>query len=58
MGTGWAPFRGGPVSYLDNEGAKNVVERLQKLAKNDKYFAPCDMLLEYAKTDKKFYEEK
>ena len=58
MGTGWAPFRGGPISYCDNEGAKNVVERLQKLAKNDKYFAPCDMLLEYAKKDKKFYEEK
>ena len=58
MGTGWAPFRGGPISYCDNEGAKNVVERLQKLAKNDKYFAPCDMLLEYAEKDKKFYEEK
>lgn len=57
MGTGWAPFRGGPISYLDNEGAKNVVERLQALAKTDKYFAPCDMLLEYAKKDKKFYEE-
>ena len=57
MGTGWAPFRGGPISYLDNEGAKNVVERLQALTKTDKYFAPCDMLLEYAKKDKKFYEE-
>ena len=57
MGTGWAPFRGGPISYCDNEGAKNVVERLQALAKKDKYFAPCDMLLEYAKKDKKFYEE-
>jgi 3-hydroxyacyl-CoA dehydrogenase/enoyl-CoA hydratase/3-hydroxybutyryl-CoA epimerase len=58
MGTGWAPFRGGPISYCDNEGAKNVVERLQKLAKHDKYFAPCDMLLEYAKNNKKFYGEK
>lgn len=57
MGTGWAPFRGGPISYCDNEGAKNVVDRLQELAKKDKYFAPCDMLIEYAKKDKKFYEE-
>ena len=57
MGTGWAPFRGGPISYCDNEGAKNVVTRLQELAKKDKYFAPCDMLLEYAENDKKFYEE-
>jgi 3-hydroxyacyl-CoA dehydrogenase/enoyl-CoA hydratase/3-hydroxybutyryl-CoA epimerase len=57
MGTGWAPFRGGPISYCDNEGARNVVERLQELAKKDKYYAPCDMLLEYAENDKKFYEE-
>jgi 3-hydroxyacyl-CoA dehydrogenase len=58
MGTGWAPFRGGPISYLDSEGAKNVVDRLQKLTKKAKHFEPCDMLLEYAKKDKKFYEEK
>lgn len=57
MGTGWAPFRGGPISYCDNEGASNVVERLQELAKKDKYYAPCDMLLEYAENDKKFYKE-
>ena len=57
MGTGWAPFRGGPISYCDNEGARNVVERLQELAKKDKYYAPCDMLLEYAENDKKFYKE-
>lgn len=58
MGTGWAPFRGGPISYCDNEGARNVVERLQELAKKDKYYAPCDMLLEYANKNKKFYGEK
>ena len=58
MGTGWAPFRGGPIRYLDSIGSKKIAERLQELAKKDAYFTPCDMLLEYAKTNKKFYEEK
>ena len=58
MGTGWAPFRGGPIRYLDSIGSKKIAERLQELAKKDAYFAPCDMLLEYAKTNKKFYEDK
>jgi 3-hydroxyacyl-CoA dehydrogenase/enoyl-CoA hydratase/3-hydroxybutyryl-CoA epimerase len=58
MGTGWAPFRGGPIRYLDSVGSKNIAERLQELAKKDAYFTPCDMLLEYAKTNKKFYEDK
>jgi 3-hydroxyacyl-CoA dehydrogenase/enoyl-CoA hydratase/3-hydroxybutyryl-CoA epimerase len=58
MGTGWAPFRGGPIRYLDSVGSKKIAERLQELAKKDAYFTPCDMLLEYAKTNKKFYEEK
>ena len=58
MGTGWAPFRGGPIRYLDSVGSNKIAERLQELAKKDAYFAPCDMLLEYAKTNKKFYEDK
>lgn len=58
MGTGWAPFRGGPIRYLDSIGSKKIAERLQELAKKDAYFTPCDMLLEYAKTNKKFYEDK
>jgi len=57
MGTGWAPFRGGPISYCDTEGSSNIVKRLQNLAKQNKYFEPCNMLLEYAKTNKKFYGE-
>ena len=58
MGTGWAPFRGGPISYLDNLGAEKVVKKLKIIAKKSKYFTPCDMLLEYAENDKKFYGEK
>ena len=58
MGTGWAPFRGGPISYCDKLGAMEIVKKLKILAKIDKYFTPCDMLLEYAENDKKFYGEK
>jgi len=31
FGTGFAPFRGGPLHYGKSEGAKAVVQRLQKL---------------------------
>ena len=58
MGTGWAPFRGGPISYCDKLGAIEIVKKLKMLAKTDKYFTPCDMLIEYAENDKKFYGEK
>ena len=58
MGTGWAPFRVGPITYLDNVGSLKVVQKLNELAKKNKYFAPCDMLIEYAEKNKKFYGEK
>jgi 3-hydroxyacyl-CoA dehydrogenase / enoyl-CoA hydratase / 3-hydroxybutyryl-CoA epimerase len=31
-GVGFAPFRGGPMRYIQNEGAENIVRRLEKLA--------------------------
>ena len=57
MGTGWAPFRGGPMRYLDSEGALNIFNRLKGLEKKHKYFKPCELLSEYSNNDKKFYEE-
>ena len=57
MGTGWAPFRGGPISYCDNIGADEVVKKLNKLATKSKYFEPCELLIEYANKNKKFYGE-
>jgi len=58
MGTGWAPFRGGPISYCDNLGAGEVVKKLNKLATKSKYFEPCELLIEHANKNKKFYGEK
>ena len=57
MGTGWAPFRGGPISYCDTIGADVVVEKLNQLAIKNKYFEPCEMLKKYANDNKKFYKE-
>lgn len=57
MGTGWAPFRGGPIRYLDSIGATEIVNKLNALAKRNSYFEPCEMLKEYAQNNKKFYEE-
>jgi 3-hydroxyacyl-CoA dehydrogenase/enoyl-CoA hydratase/3-hydroxybutyryl-CoA epimerase len=58
MGTGWAPFRGGPISYCDKIGADEVVKKLNKLATKSKYFEPCELLIEHANKNKKFYGEK
>ena len=31
FGTGFAPFRGGPLQYIDTEGEDTVLQRLQQL---------------------------
>jgi 3-hydroxyacyl-CoA dehydrogenase/enoyl-CoA hydratase/3-hydroxybutyryl-CoA epimerase len=33
FGTGFAPFRGGPIAYVRSEGAETVKGRLEKLAR-------------------------
>lgn len=56
FGTGWAPFRGGPLRYADTLGAAEIVRRLEKLAVEvAPYFAPCDRLKEMARTQARFY---
>ena len=47
MGTGWAPFRGGPLKYADGVGISTVVSRLNHLAeKFGEHFKPCAQLNE------------
>jgi 3-hydroxyacyl-CoA dehydrogenase/enoyl-CoA hydratase/3-hydroxybutyryl-CoA epimerase len=56
FGTGWAPFRGGPLRHADTLGAAAIVQRLEKLqADLAPYFEPCAKLREMAKTGAKFY---
>ncbi len=57
-GTGWAPFRGGPLRYADAIGLENVVSALSRLANEvGPRFAPCDRLAEMARHHKSFYSE-
>ncbi|MGH6629145.1 MAG: 3-hydroxyacyl-CoA dehydrogenase family protein, partial [Burkholderiales bacterium] len=56
FGTGWAPFRGGPLRHADTLGASEIVRRLEKLAAEvAPYFAPCDRLTEMARAGRGFY---
>jgi len=58
FGTGFAPFRGGPFRYLDQVGVAGYVDMMNSFA--DKYgrqFEPCQLLKDYAATDKKFYND-
>jgi 3-hydroxyacyl-CoA dehydrogenase/enoyl-CoA hydratase/3-hydroxybutyryl-CoA epimerase len=57
LGTGWAPFRGGPLRYADSLGAPEIVRRLDLLAeKGAPYFAPCERLREMAHHERGFYD--
>jgi 3-hydroxyacyl-CoA dehydrogenase/enoyl-CoA hydratase/3-hydroxybutyryl-CoA epimerase len=56
LGTGWAPFRGGPLRYADSLGSAAVVSRLDALVRDiAPHFAPCDHLREMARTSRTFY---
>ena len=56
FGIGFPPFLGGPFRYMDTLGLKHVVARLNhySTAVGDK-FAPADVLVKMAESDKSFY---
>ena len=57
LGTGFAPFRGGPLRFGEHVGLKRVVEELERLARTEKKFTPCEILKKHARDGTKFYEE-
>ena len=58
MGTGFAPFRGGPLRYADALGAQAVVDELARFAEaGAPHYAACARLSENAKNGKRFYED-
>ena len=58
MGTGFAPFRGGPLRYADHIGVIQLVSELTcHTEDNAARFRPCALLAEMAKTGKRFYED-
>ena len=57
LGTGFAPFRGGPIRFAEHFGLKNVVKELERLARTEEKFLPCETLKKRARDGTKFYEE-
>jgi len=57
LGTGFAPFRGGPLRFAEHFGLKKMVAEMDRLAKSEgDKFAPCHLLRNYANNGAKFYE--
>ena len=56
LGTGFAPFRGGPLRYAEHFGLKKVVDELERLAQSDEKFSPCEILKKHARDGTEFYE--
>lgn len=56
LGTGWAPFRGGPLHHADTLGLPAVVVRLDALASTSgAHLAPCDALRARAAATRPFF---
>jgi 3-hydroxyacyl-CoA dehydrogenase/enoyl-CoA hydratase/3-hydroxybutyryl-CoA epimerase len=56
LGTGFAPFRGGPLRFAEHFGLKKVVDELERLAQSEEKFSPCEILKKHASDGTTFYE--
>jgi 3-hydroxyacyl-CoA dehydrogenase/enoyl-CoA hydratase/3-hydroxybutyryl-CoA epimerase len=57
LGTGFAPFRGGPLRFAEHFGLKEIVDEMNRLAEKNDKFAPCEILKKHARDGTKFYAE-
>lgn len=57
LGTGFAPFRGGPLRFAENFGLKEVVDEMERLARSDDKFTACDLLKRHAREGSRFYAD-
>jgi len=48
LGTGFAPFRGGPLRFAEHLGLKKVVDELERLARTEEKLLPCEILKKHA----------
>ncbi len=55
FGLGFPPFKGGLLFWADTLGAAKILEMLKPLEGQGDRWKPTPMLLEMAKTGKKFY---
>jgi 3-hydroxyacyl-CoA dehydrogenase/enoyl-CoA hydratase/3-hydroxybutyryl-CoA epimerase len=58
MGTGFAPFLGGPLRFADFTGTRQLVDQMKLLAgKGELRFTPCNLLQTMAGSGRKFYTD-
>jgi 3-hydroxyacyl-CoA dehydrogenase/enoyl-CoA hydratase/3-hydroxybutyryl-CoA epimerase len=58
MGTGFAPFRGGPLHTADTMGIAEVVDDLTRLSDTaGRHYAPSALLRDMAKSSNRFYDD-
>jgi 3-hydroxyacyl-CoA dehydrogenase / enoyl-CoA hydratase / 3-hydroxybutyryl-CoA epimerase len=58
MGTGFAPFRGGPLRYADSVGIARITEDLRRLNEaGERQFAPCARLIEMSRQNETFHND-
>jgi 3-hydroxyacyl-CoA dehydrogenase/enoyl-CoA hydratase/3-hydroxybutyryl-CoA epimerase len=56
LGTGFAPFRGGPLRFAEQFGLKKLVDEMNRFSLTDDKFEPCELLKKHARDGTKFYE--
>lgn len=57
LGTGFAPFRGGPLRFAEHFGVSKIVDELERLAQSEGKFSPCEILKTHAREGTKFYAD-
>ena len=58
MGTGWAPFLGGPLRFADSAGISQLVDEMKRVAGHGEVrFTPCNLLQAMASDSRKFYRD-
>jgi 3-hydroxyacyl-CoA dehydrogenase/enoyl-CoA hydratase/3-hydroxybutyryl-CoA epimerase len=57
LGTGFAPFRGGPLRFADHYGLEKVVAELEEMARTEEKFAPAEILRNHVRNGTTFYRD-
>jgi 3-hydroxyacyl-CoA dehydrogenase / enoyl-CoA hydratase / 3-hydroxybutyryl-CoA epimerase len=57
LGTGFAPFRGGPLRFAEHFGLKKIVDELERMAQGEEKFLPSEILKKHARDGTKFYAD-
>ena len=56
LGTGFPAWRGGPLRFAENFGIKKLVEEMEKLARTNEKYTPCELLRKHAQEGTSFYD--